>query len=190
MSQRTNQRRKRKSIDKDTEIVIANNTYGMFVWESRNGEISIELNEHGDEEYVSYRELRQLKKYLSNMKLIITSVNDDDVSIMDVARGLRIDDVYLEYFDLVEELNEEEANEKDEIVIDDFEDFIIDSDVDEFEKALKSQMRPTIINTSVELYKTGQLVNRDKTKLIQKTRPKDVREDFWSDIEATFDEDR
>ena len=190
MSQRTSQRRKRKSIDKDTEIVIANNTYGMFVWESRSGDMSIELNEHGDEEYVSYRELRQLKKYLANMKLVITAVNDDDVSIMDVARGLRIDDVYLEYFDLIEELNEEEANKEDEIVIDDFEDFIVDSYVDEFEEALKSKMRPTVINTSVELYKTGQLVNRDKTKLIQKTRPKDVREDFWSDIEATFDEDR
>lgn len=189
MSQRISQRRKRKSIDKDTEVVIANNTYGMFVWESKNGETSFSLNEHGEEEYVSYRELRQLKKYLQNMKLIIVAVNDDSVSIMDVARGLRIDDVYTKYFNLVEGLDEKEAEDEEDIIIDNFEDFILDSDIDEFKDALDSEMRPTVISTTVELYKMNKLANRDKTRLIQKTRPKDVQEYFWSDVEATFDED-
>lgn len=184
MSQRTT-RRKRKSIDKNVEVVVANNTYGTFVWESRNGETSIVLEEHGDDEFLTYGELRKLKKYLENMELVITEVNEDDVSIMDVARGLRIDDVYEEYFDLIEETDANEVDSEADIDINEFEDFILESDDDEFKQVLESKLRDVIISGSVELYKNQKLASHSKTRMIRDTRPKAERDTFWSDIEAS-----
>lgn len=184
MSQRTT-RRKRKSIDKNVEVVVANNTYGTFVWESRNGETSIVLEEHGDDEFLTYGELRKLKKYLENMELVITEVNEDGVSIMDVARGLRIDDVYEEYFDLIEETDANEVDSEADIDINEFEDFILESDDDEFKQVLESKLRDVIISGSVELYKNQKLASHSKTRMIRDTRPKAERDTFWSDIEAS-----
>lgn len=184
MSQRAT-RRKRKSIDKNVEVVVANNTYGTFVWESRNGETSIVLEEHGDDEFLTYGELRKLKKYLENMELVITEVNEDDISIMDVARGLRIDDVYEEYFDLIEETDADEVDSEADIDINEFEDFILESDDDEFKQVLDSKLRDVIISGSVELYKNQKLASHSKTRMIRDTRPKAERDTFWSDIEAS-----
>lgn len=184
MSQRTT-RRKRKSIDKNVEVVVANNTYGTFVWESRNGETSIVLEEHGDDEFLTYGELRKLKKYLENMELVITEVNEDGVSIMDIARGLRIDDVYEEYFDLIEETDANEVDSEADIDINEFEDFILESDDDEFKQVLESKLRDVIISGSVELYKNQKLASHSKTRMIRDTRPKAERDTFWSDIEAS-----
>lgn len=186
MSQRAT-RRKRKSIDKNVEVVVANNTYGTFVWESKNGETSIVLEEHGDDEFLTYGELRKLKKYLENMELVITEVNEDGVSIMDVARGLRIDDVYEQYFDLIEETDPDEVDDEADIDIDEFEDFILDSDDDEFKHILDSKLRDVIIRGSVQLYKEQKLASHSKTKMIRETRPKADRDSFWSDIEASLE---
>lgn len=186
MSQRAT-RRKRKSIDKNVEVVVANNTYGTFVWESKNGETSIVLEEHGDDEFLTYGELRKLKKYLENMELVITEVNEDGVSIMDVARGLRIDDVYEQYFDLIEETDPDEVDDEADIDIDEFEDFILDSDDDEFKQILDSKLRDVIIRGSVQLYKEQKLASHSKTKMIRETRPKADRDSFWSDIEASLE---
>lgn len=188
MSQRTT-RRKRKSIDKNVEVVVANNTYGTFVWESRNGETSIVLEEHGDDEFLTYGELRKLKKYLENMELVITEVNEDGVSIMDVARGLRIDDVYEEYFDLIEETDANEVDSEADIDINEFEDFILESDDDEFKQVLESKLRDVIISGSVELYKNQKLASHSKTRMIRDTRPKAERDTFWSDIEASQEQE-
>lgn len=189
MSQERNQR-KRKLIDRDTEVVIANNTYGMFVWESRNGDTSIVLEEHGDEEFITYGELRKLKKYLANMDIIITAVNsdDDDITIMDVARGLRIRKVYEDYFKFIENMDEDEADQEMNVDVDSIEDFILDSDVDEYKEAFDSTLKEAIIEASVELYKRHELGEHGKIRLIQKSRPKDERGDFWSDIDASNEE--
>ena len=187
MSRTTGTRRKRMSIDKNTEVVVTNNTYGMFVWESKNGETSIELQSYGDEEFITYGELRKLKKYLTNMDLVITSVEDDDISIVDVARGLRIDKVYEEYFDLIEDVDIEDVDSEAEIDIQEFEDFILDSHSDEYETALKGNLKHIIINLSVDLYKQRKLSDREKTRLLLETRPKKERGDFLNDIEASLE---
>lgn len=189
MSQERNQR-KRKLIDRDTEVVIANNTYGMFVWESRNGDTSIVLDEHGDEEFITYGELRKLKKYLTNMDIVITAVNSEegDVSIMDIARGLRIRKTYEDYFKIIENLDEDEAEDVENIDADAIEDFILDSDVDDYKEAFDSSLKETIIETSVELYKRHELGDHGKIRLIQKSRPEDERGDFWSDIDASSED--
>ena len=183
-------RHRRKTIDKNIEVVVSNGTYGMFVFESKNQELSLDLNGHGDDDFVSYGELRKLKKFLGNMQLLITEVDSDEVSIMDVARGLRIDDVYTEYMDLVEGIDSEEAEGVDSLDIDAMEDFVVDSDTDEFKKALDSKFRHTVVDTAVEMYKERRLSDHAKIDLIKKTRPgnSDDRSDFFSDIDASLDD--
>ena len=178
---------KRKSIDKNVEVVIANNTYGMFVWESRNGETSLFMEERGDEEFVSYGELRRLKKHLANMDLIIKEVDDDDISIMDIARGLRIEETYKKYFQLVCDLDEDDAELERDIEVEDFDDFILDSDIESFRESLDSPLEKAVVAGSVELYKERKLADREKTHLIKMLRPKEEQGDFWADIEASYD---
>lgn len=188
MSHTTKLHHKRKPIDRETEVIVANNTYGMFVYESRNGDLSIQLEEHGDDDYVTYGQLRKLKKYLADMSLVIIGVNDDNVSIMDIARGLRVSDVYEKYFDLVEDMDSEEVTVDDELDIDNFEDFVLNSTAEEFKEAFDSKLQNAVIRTTVELYKQQRLASHEKTQMVRNSRPKDERGDFWNDIEASQEE--
>lgn len=174
-------RRKRKIIDPSTEIVVANNTYGTFAYESKNGALSIVLEENGDEEYITYSEARKLKKYFENMSLLIIDVNsDEDISIMDVVRGLRLTDVYSSYLKFVEGFNEDEFDEVEALYSDALADFVVDSDIDEFKEALKTPLRNAIVVTTVEMYKQRRLTNRDKQDLVNNRD-----EDFWADVDVS-----
>ncbi|MCC4359210.1 hypothetical protein DKZ29_06140 [Limosilactobacillus reuteri] len=174
-------RRKRKIIDPSTEIVVANNTYGTFAYESKNGVLSIVLEENGDEEYITYSEARKLKKYFENMSLLIIDVNsDEDISIMDVVRGLRLTDVYSSYLKFVEGFNEDEFDEVEALYSDALADFVVDSDIDEFKEALKTPLRNAIVMTTVEMYKQRRLTNRDKQDLVNNRD-----EDFWADVDVS-----
>jgi len=175
---REQKRRKRKIIDPSTEIVVANNTYGIFAYESNNGALSFVLEENGDEEYITYAEARKLKKYFENMSLLIIDVNsEEDISIMDVVRGLRLTDVYKSYLELVEE---DEFDEVEALYAEALADFCLDSELDDFKKALKTPLRNAVIMTTVEMYKQRRLSDRDKQDLVN-TRG----EDFWADIDVS-----
>ena len=182
----TTKRRMRKLIDKDTEVVIANNGYSEFVFEGKSGDLSLDMPNHGDEEYVTYADLRKLKSFLKDFQLLIVAVNDEEATLTDVIKGIRLDKEYSEYFDLVlgmdfdEEIDGLDANQ--------LEDAILDSSVDEFKEMLNSSMHRQVIITSVQLYKEGELNDYDKMSLIAKTRPEKDRENFWNDIKASLDE--
>lgn len=181
-------RHKRKVIDKDVEVVIANNTYGMFVYESKHGEISLFLDNFGDDEVVTYGELRKLKKYLENMSLIIVEVIDDDVSIMDVAEGLRIQNVYRDYFEIIEDIEDQDMQTVDAISVEAVEDFVLESNEREFATAINiPALSRTVIETTVSLFKQHMLNDYKKRKLVVEKRPETARADFWSDIEASAD---
>lgn len=178
---REQKRRKRKIIDPSTEIVVANNTYGMFAYESNNGVLSFVLEENGDEEYITYAEARKLKKYFENMSLLIIDVNsEEDISIMDVVRGLRLTDVYKSYLELVEGFEEDEFDEVEALYAEALADFCVDSELDDFKKALKTPLINAVIMTTVEMYKQRRLSDRDKQDLVN-TRG----EDFWADIDVS-----
>lgn len=178
-------RRKRKTIDKDVEVIVTNNTYGMFMYEGSYADMIFSADSRGDEDYVSYGDLRKLKKYMRTMELLITEVNDDDVSIMDVARGLHIDDVYKQFFELVLDEEEETFDDVDSIDVEEIDYFIKECNVDEFKEALEAPFGDTIIAITTELYKRHEIGDPRKLTLVKKTRPKEEQDAFWADIEAS-----
>ena len=78
-------------IDKDTEITVVNNTHGAFVYFFKD--ISLELDEYGDEDTLTFGELKTIssgrhKKVLQNLLLLITDVDDDELTVNDVVKQL------------------------------------------------------------------------------------------------------
>lgn len=172
----------RKIIDPSTDIIVANNTYGTFAYESKNGDLSIVLEKNGDEENITYAEARRLKKFFNNMSLLIVAVNSEnnDVSIMDVVRGLRVTKAYEAYLDFIEELDEDEFDGVDMLDTDALAEFVIESDLEDFKEALNTPLKQALVMTTVEMYKQRRLTDRDKQDLVNNRG-----EDFWSDVEAS-----
>ncbi len=178
-------KRSRKQIDRNLEVTIMNNTHGGFYYTSPSGETVIELEAQGDTDYLSYGELRKMRKYIDNFSLVICGVDDPDISIMDIAKALHIDKLYKAYFECVSDYTEEEMYEEESIDLTDFEEFIKTCDVDELKELMKGKLRSQIIQTTVDLYRAGQLTDYQKMTLVEKTRPVDLRENFWKDIDSS-----
>lgn len=185
---------KRKVIDKNTELVIKNNTHGMFYWESPNKSTVILLENHGDEEFLTYGELKtmfsQMRPYLTSMGIIIAEVVDsEDLTVLDIAEGLRIGQTYRDFFENVADLNVDEDIDSDTVIDpEDFEAFIEDCETDEFTKAIQTSMRKALIEAAVSMYKQHRLSDYNKMTAIQKTRTGENAENFWNDISSTFSE--
>lgn len=185
--------KKRKTIDKNTELLIKNNTHGMFYWESPNKSTIIFLENHGDEEFVTYGELKtmlsQMRTYLMNMGVIIAEVVDgDELTILDVAEGLRINKTYEDYFKSVADLDLGDVTPETTIDPEDLEIFTQESDEGDFRKALKTNMRKPLIETAVTLYKRNDLNDYNKMTAITETRSGDSAENFWNDINSTLEQ--
>lgn len=71
-------KRVRKQIPADVEVTVANNTDGMFEYQSPNKVLTLSMEKYGDEEFVNFEDLRQLKRYLEDFSLVIVDVNSDD----------------------------------------------------------------------------------------------------------------
>lgn len=184
---KTSNRKVRKQIPINLEVTVANNTSGTFVYEPKNQNVSLSLQNRGDEDYVSFEELRKMRKWLENFDLVITSVNSNEFTILDVARNLRIDDVYEQFFDLILQIDADSYEDEVTIDIDEIDGFILEEDDEEvFKKALESKLRKTVIVECVSLYREGALKDYTKMALIEKTRPEtnaDERAMFWKDME-------
>lgn len=180
-------RQERKRIDKEVEIVIRNNTHGAF--EVPGIDSTISLEKQGDEEFVTFGELRKLKKYIEELDIVIVEVNSNDYSLYDIITALRLNKVYDEYFKYV--LNEPDTNaypEIDYIDPESFDEFIIDCDNETFKEALDTKLRKQIILTSVVLYKKHELTDYTKMTLIKQTRPEKEQSEFWNDIDASVND--
>lgn len=177
------ERQKRKKIDKDTEIIIRNNSHGMF--EAPGMDSNIFLEKQNDEESVTFGELRKLRKFLETMDIVIAEVNSEEFTLYDVITALRLK-VYDDYFKYVLGEDEEEFDSIDYISPEAFEEFIIDCDQDEFTKVLKTKLKNQVIETSVNLYKEHRLADYAKMTLIRKTRPYEEQSEFWNDIDETI----
>ncbi|MFT9003220.1 MAG: hypothetical protein ABF991_00765 [Liquorilactobacillus hordei] len=186
MSER--KRKKRISIDKETEIFIQSNLGGSFFWEDVHKTTFIKFEERGDEETVTFGELRtmlsQLRPYFTDMRLIISDVLDEDVSIMDVATALHIEKTYEDYFEYIEDVDLDSVDNSTTIASSDFEYFIKESDIEDYKKALKSSVKNPIIENSVDIYRKDRSLDGEKMDLI--SRIIDDKEDlFWNDVKAS-----
>lgn len=174
---------KKARIDKETEVTVANNTWGSFGYNFK--ETVIELDEHGDEDYLTFGELRTMasskhKGVLQNLYLLITDIDSDEYTVRDVISQLKLDKYYKNAWDLIDvDIDEEE----DAILQpDDFEDFVKDCKPKELKKKLEDDsLDGILIETAAHLYKSKKLTDFDKMHIVG--RALGINED---DISAFF----
>lgn len=171
-------KRVRKQIPADLEVTVANNTDGMFEYQSPNKVLTLSMEKYGDEEFVNFEDLRQLKRYLEDFSLVIVDVNSDEYSVIDIARSLRVNRSYEEYFKSILGLSDEEMEEEYDIDLEELDDFIKDSTLEEYKVQLEGRIKKTIIERSVALYREGELNDYSKLQALKATRPVDERETF------------
>lgn len=171
-------KRVRKQIPADLEVTVANNTDGMFEYQSPNKVLTLNLEKHGDEEFVNFEDLRQLKRYLEDFSLVIVDVNSDEYSVIDIARSLRVNRSYEEYFKSILGLSDEEMEEEYDIDLEELDDFILDSSLEEYKEQLSSRIKKAIIERSVVLYRNDELNDYSKLQALKATRPKSEHETF------------
>ena len=150
-------------IDKDLEITVVNNIRGSFVYSNR-GTI-IELYSFGDEDFLTYGELKTMvsgryKSLLQNFSLLITDVDSDEYTLEDVIKQLKLS----KYYEKIKSLTDEDDSEVDQDV---FEDFIRESKVsDLIEKLSDENLKYPLVDTAVELYKNKDFNDYDKRKAV------------------------
>lgn len=140
----------RKKMDLDIEVLVQNNRRGILNYNDGRGAL-IELEEYGDEEYVSMRTLKSLstgrnKTLLRTLSLIIIDVIDEEVTLEDVLEELRL----TKYYDKAKEdmAIEEDLNAE---VIDKFLD---DASLDDIKRVMKNKnLRTCVSERIIEKYK-------------------------------------
>ncbi|MBO1087251.1 hypothetical protein [Enterococcus mundtii] len=171
---------KRSKIDQDVEIVVMNNVRGSFFYKSRNGDLVLDLDEFGDEEYMTFGDLKKMmaskRVILEKLKLIIVGVEDDEITVEDVVDSLRLTDTY----------NELKATSNGEIRATGIEDFILESTTDELSKTLnssKTKLKNTIMETAVVMYRDGKLTDYNKMKLFAEKIGRKDFSTYWLDAD-------
>lgn len=174
-----------KKVNQDVDVIIANNTYGGFIHVRRNGDLVLELAEHGDDNVVTFGELKKeaskLKRAFNDLSIVITGVDSDEFTIEDVVKELRLNDVYNELLSL----GEDKLADVSDIDIDIVRDFIEDSDFEDIEKLLKSKkskLKRTIVETVVEMYKSGEVSDYNKMRLISEYLGYENEAHLWGDM--------
>lgn len=176
-----------KRIDKDFEVSIVNNLHGGFYYSSHNGNFIVDMEEHGDEDYVTFGDLKSMmsrsRKVLTDLHLVINDVVGDEHTLEDVVKSLKIDDSYNELLSL----GDEKLSEVDYIDIDIIPDFIEKASAEEIAKILgnkKSKLRYSIAETSAQLYKNGDLTDYNVMRSVAEKLGHEDVQGFWNDIEA------
>lgn len=176
-----------KRIGKDVEVSIVNARHGGFYYESPRQEVVIDLEDFGSEDYVTFGDLKSMNSktnFLKNLTLIITEVLDEDVSIEDVVKSLKIQDSYSELLSL----GEDKLETVEYIDVNLFNEFVKEADIDEIDRILnseKSMVRYSVQEAATYMYKEGELADFNKmTSVAEKSGHKDVQK-FWKDIDSS-----
>ena len=175
-------RRKRVNIDKNVEVLIVNNSNSRIILNNNKLSTPIDLEEKGDEEYITVGELRTLvntnRKMFEGFKLIVADILDDDLTLEDLFTFVGLEKAYNEYFSL-------RPNSKDKSVsTDDIDMFILKSNANRFEEILNGcsvELKHKIIFTAIEIFRDGELNDYAKMQVLRKF----TDEDLFDDLEIT-----
>lgn len=169
-----------KRIDQDLEILIANNVRGSFFYKSRNEDLILDMDEFGDEEYVTFGDLKKMmaqnRAILEKLKLVVVGVIDDEITVEDVVEALRLKDTY----------NELKSVLKGDFTENGIEDFIEDCTLEDLGKILnskKTKLSSSIIETSIVMYRNGKLTDYNKMKLIAERIGRKDFSTYWLDAD-------
>ena len=144
----------RKKMDLDIEVLVQNNRRGILNYNDGRGAL-IELQEYGDEEYVSMRTLKSLstgrnKNLLRTLSLIIIDVIDEEVTLEDVLAELRL----TKYYDKAKK----DMDTEDDLNVDVMDEFLEDASLDDIKRVMKNKnLRTCISERIIEKYKEGDI---------------------------------
>lgn len=151
-------RKKRIQIDRDTEVVITNLTSGTFIYVDPKTQNRYVLPNFGDEDYITIDELLTMRNrnrtFLENMWVAIVDVLDDEYTVDDVIKFLRLETAYSDGF---------EAHSIDE--------FIKTSTMEQFEKVVShtsTGLVKRISERAVELFRNKEYQDRNKMSIIER----------------------
>lgn len=168
-------RRRRVNIDKNVEVIVANNSFYRFVYENPRIHTSFDLPNWGDEEYITVGELRTMvnssRKLFESFTVLIVEILDDEYTLEDLLVYLGLDDKYEQYFKLIPNQRDKQAS------VADIRTFIEKSNAERFEQVLEGmdgKLRATIIQTALLLFKTGDFSDYKKMQVIRKLTHDDI----------------
>lgn len=173
-----------KKIDKETEILVANHVHGGFIYISQAKGSIIDLENFGNEEYVTFGELKTImgskRDILQDLKLLLLDVEDEDVTLDDVIASLRVKDTYAQLKEI--------AGKKD-IDVHTIENFILTGTEKKLKEILSdpdSKLRLPILETAVALQREGKLKDYNKMQIIAGTIESGKKDDtdaqvYWID---------
>lgn len=144
----------RKKMDLDIEVLVQNNRRGILNYNDGRGAL-IELQEYGDEEYVSMRTLKSLstgrnKNLLRTLSLIIIDVIDEEVTLEDVLAELRL----TKYYDKAKK----DMDTEDDLNVDVMDEFLEDASLDDIKRIMKNKnLRTCVSERIIEKYKEGDI---------------------------------
>ena len=162
------ERKKRVNIDKNIEVIIANNSNKRIIFDSARLSTQIDLHQKGDEEYVTVGDLRAMinanRKLFESFTLIVTDIVDDEYTLEDLFTFVGLEKAYKEYYSL-------RPNNKDKSVsVEDIENFILKSNSERFATILKDVgglLRKKIIEESIALFRESELTDFNKMQAIE-----------------------
>lgn len=174
-----------KKIDDNLTVTLLNNFDGGILLQSRNGDVLVDTNEYGDLTDIAYEDLKRLvssnRNMFKDLLLVIVDIdNTDDYEIEDVYKALRLEKEYKSIKRLEEILDKP---------FDDYslDEFIEESDFNEFEELLNTPLRKSLMSKAVILYRDNKLNDYQKIKLVGDNARAWYREPqtFWNDVEVT-----
>lgn len=177
-----------KRVDKDFEVSIVNNVRGGFFYSSPNGEFIIDMQDFGDEDYVTFGDLKSLmsrnRKVLTELRVVINGTIDDGFTLEDVIHSLKLQDSYEELL----ALGDEKLADVEHIDIELIEDFVQESDAEKIARVLgskKSKLKRAIAEAAADLYKRDELSDYNKMKAVAEQLGHDDIQSFWADIDSS-----
>ena len=93
-----NAKKRKSSIHKDVQVEVMNNVSGKLFYRCPKTNTVIEMLNYGDTEILTMEQLNAMKNshraMLNNFWIVLVDVLDDEVTLDDVLKELRIDKIY------------------------------------------------------------------------------------------------
>lgn len=173
----------RKVLNKDTEVLVMNNTQGHFYYSCPQTRMSINLEAFGETQVVTLELLEIMKRrarvFFENYLIMVIDVFEEDANIQDVIKYLDIQ----KYYKDIEKLDDDENNSIYEE--DFFDNIIINKTKSEFDRIVSKMNKRLLVqfaNRCVELYRTGEFDSRYKMDTLSDLLK---NEDLFSDIDLS-----
>ena len=162
----------RRLLNRDTEVLVMNNTQGTFYYYCPKTHMSMRLEEFGDSEIVTMEVLEGMKNrgksIFKNYYLVILDVYPeenlvDEIDVSDVLTYLGISDLYETINDELEKYGDIYSNEF-------FDSLLLDKDLDDFKRILDKMhlgLARRLATRAHVLFKDKEFDSGNKMNLIQ-----------------------